>query len=558
MDEPRSESILPVSQRRLWRDWRVWRDWQWLLLLVCLVVPLRAWLLYNTEVMARDSVGYIRYALRFEEKSYGEVLRSFDQHPGYPIAIWLTSLPLRAWAGTTPDVMQWSAQLASSLAAVLLLVPMFYLGKALWDARVGFGAALLFQFLPMSGHHLSDGMSESLFVLLVAAALLCGIWALQTRRLFWFAACGAGSGLAYLTRPEGAVVLAAVGLTLAAFQIRVSWREPWTRWIAECACLIVPALLVGSLYVMATGCLTNKPSIQRMAEFAAASFGPAGNHPHLPGLWAQLWADSFVDITSPLARLVLGARALITEVGYALHYLGCIPLAVAVFWKRRALCADRAAWAMAGYVGLHAAALLMLARSAGYLSDRHLMPIVMLLCFPTMIGILELGRWIAAWQTRGTTGPGVQRNESWHSASWAAMALLALLVIACLPKTGQRLHGNRAGNRAAGLWLAERLHDGDLVLDDHDWTRYYSGQMLLEGKEPPAAADYQPKCYVVITRTNDPKVKKIRDQLERRLKWSQGEIVYHWPAAKPAAEARIVMYSLPRDPRTYPWKVAAK
>ena len=59
------------------------------------MVPLRGWLIYNTEVAARDSIGYIRYALRFEEKAWAEVLRSFDQHPGYPLAIWLVSLPVR-------------------------------------------------------------------------------------------------------------------------------------------------------------------------------------------------------------------------------------------------------------------------------------------------------------------------------------------------------------------------------------------------------------------------------------------------------------------------------
>ena len=78
MDDPLPQST-PTSSPTA----TTWADWRWLVLLFVLVVPLRGWLLYNTEVMARDSVGYIRYALRFEEQSWGEVLRSFDQHPGY-------------------------------------------------------------------------------------------------------------------------------------------------------------------------------------------------------------------------------------------------------------------------------------------------------------------------------------------------------------------------------------------------------------------------------------------------------------------------------------------
>jgi hypothetical protein len=80
--------------------------------------------------------------------------------------------------------------------------------------------------------------------------------------------------------------------------------------------------------------------------------------------------------------------------------------------------------------------------------------------------------------------------------------------------------------------------------------------MFIEGKEPSAPPGYHPKCYVVITRSNDPKVAKIRRNWERRLEWSKGEIVRHWPLEKTPTEARVVVYMLPRDPRTHPWKVA--
>lgn len=66
--------------------------------------------------------------------------------------------------------MQFAGQLTSTLAALLLLYPMYQLGRLLFDRRVGFGAALLFQYLPISSHHLSDGISEALFLLLVASA----------------------------------------------------------------------------------------------------------------------------------------------------------------------------------------------------------------------------------------------------------------------------------------------------------------------------------------------------------------------------------------------------
>src|ERR1700690_2135731 len=100
---------------------RSWKDWHYLVILFLLVLPLRGWLIFNTEVAARDSIGFIRYALQFENKPWQEVLLDNHQHPGYPLAIWAVSQPVRAWAGTDPLTMRISAQLASTLAALALL-----------------------------------------------------------------------------------------------------------------------------------------------------------------------------------------------------------------------------------------------------------------------------------------------------------------------------------------------------------------------------------------------------------------------------------------------------
>src|ERR1700730_13994286 len=115
-------------------------DLKLLAILLLLTVALRGWLLLTTEVAARDSIGYIRQALELENPhmTWGEVLRKNEQHPGYPLAILAVSQPVRAVLGLTPFSMQFSAQLASGLAAILLVIPMFYLGKTMLDRRVGF------------------------------------------------------------------------------------------------------------------------------------------------------------------------------------------------------------------------------------------------------------------------------------------------------------------------------------------------------------------------------------------------------------------------------------
>jgi hypothetical protein len=206
------------------------RDWLLLGLLLLAVLPLRGWLLSNTEVTARDSVGYIRYALHFEKYSWDEVLRRHDQHPGYAAAVWAVSVPVRALAGRTDaDTMQRAAQLTSLLAALLLLWPTYHLGRVLFDRSVGFGGALLFQYLPGSGQHLSDGISEPFFLLLLVSGLYQGVQAVQTRSVGRYALCGLFAGLAYLTRPEGLLIVATTGSVLLGMQALPRWRPAWPR-----------------------------------------------------------------------------------------------------------------------------------------------------------------------------------------------------------------------------------------------------------------------------------------------------------------------------------------
>src|SRR5207249_2233407 len=122
-------------------------------LLLIAALGMRGWLLWHTEVAARDSIGFISHALAFEHQSWRKVCREHHQHPGYPLSVLAVSWPVRALvSGTEPDGMRLAAQLATALAAVLLVIPMYYLGKHFFHRPAGFWAALVFQCLPVSGH----------------------------------------------------------------------------------------------------------------------------------------------------------------------------------------------------------------------------------------------------------------------------------------------------------------------------------------------------------------------------------------------------------------------
>jgi 4-amino-4-deoxy-L-arabinose transferase-like glycosyltransferase len=513
-----------------------------LALLLALVLPLRVWLLTSAVATSRDGIGYIRYALEFEQFSWQEVCKKNHQHPGYPLTVLAVSEPLRWLTGATdPATMQLAGQLTSMIAVLILLYPMYHLGRLLFDRRVGFGAALLFQYLPSSAHHLSDGISESLFVMLVAATLLQAVRALHGGGWRRFALCGLCGGLAYLTRPEGALILIAVVPVLVAMQIRPAWRLPWRQFVASGAALVLVWAACASLYVYATGRITNKISVIMVIDMLTAPL----HQLHADAGGGPLFAITFTPSSHSSVQLARSARALGLEVSNGFHYLGVVPAALGLLLSFGTLRRLPGFWMITLYCMVHATILLALALTVSYVSDRHVM--VLVLCGSSLAsaGLCELPRWLLR---SARLHP---RSLLLHPACWSAV-LFAGMIGFCLPKTLVPLHTNRHGNRAAGEWLAEQFRAGDYVDDDHCWSHYYAGMVFLENRDPPPAQDHQPMKYVVITRAHNRAIGEVRRQREERLKDDGASVVYHWPCTASEDDARVVVYARPRRPDDRP------
>jgi hypothetical protein len=515
------------------------RDGPWLVALLVLAGLLRLWLFVNTEVTARDSIGFIRYTRQFDEMHWTEVLKGQHQHPGYPAAVWLMSRPMIAVWGMTPVVMQRAAQVVSLIAALLLALVMFHLGKRLWDRFVGFWAALLFQFLPGSGHHLSDGISDGLFLLFVASAILFLVRAIQLSRTRDFAIGGAFIGLAYLTRPEGLLLAPAFAIVWTAFQFNATTRRSWLSWLTNATAAATTCILVGSVYVYATQKLTIKPT---------STFILGAGHAAAPGLpnailFASLWGSTFTQNDSNWLQLGQTLRALVNEVGQAFHYAGALFGLWAVVFCRGQLTRPIEVWLGVVYFAIHTVILVLLGMTASYVSERHVLPLVMLGSYPCVIGLADL---LGRVSRMGWIAPAAVPRVS--------AIVLTLFIAACLPKTGQRLHGNRVPNHDAGRWLAAHVRTGDVIVDEHKWSHYYSGLFFREATDPVLPRDFDPKCYTVVVRATDHVARDGREKLEEGLQKAHASAVYRWPTSAPLDRARLVVYEAPRNLQTHPWK----
>jgi 4-amino-4-deoxy-L-arabinose transferase-like glycosyltransferase len=529
---------LPGSRRSHWREPAL------LLALMLFTAVIRIWILCHTEVAARDSIGFIRMALQFEKLPFAEVVRNSAQHPGYPLTLLAVSWPIRWIMGTTPESMQLSAQATSALASVLLVIPMFWLGRELFDRRAGFWGSVLFQCLPVSSRILADGLSEATFLLFTTTALLLAVRALRERSVWRFALCGAFSGLAYFTRPEGALVALAAGLVLLGIQLSPLWRYSWRQVLACGGSLAVGAVLVGAPYVLITGHLTNKPTGGQILN--AFAFLP-DEHPTRisvsSGSISQPLMASLFGIYAPewlQDRTWWGLYAIGTEVVKSYEYIAILPVLIGLWWFRDRLRGIPGSWVVVAFCALHGLVLWRMACVVGYVSDRHVQLLVLCGVFTWAAAVGALGNWLG----RNLARLRRQSPElSARAGNGVALVLLAVCALIGLPDGLRTLHANRAGHRAAGLWLAAHTQPADEINDPFCWAHYYAGRVFLEGTVPEVPAGYQPVTYVVLDRP-DLEHKNLTT-LKKAIQLSEnGALVYHWPENQPVGNAKIRVFTV--------------
>jgi hypothetical protein len=246
-----------------------------------------------------------------------------------------------------------------------------------------------------------------------------------------------------------------------------------------------------------------------------------------------------LDLENPLARRLFdGLWGLGAELVNAFHYLAWAPALLGVWWFRGMVRREPGVWAILIFCGLHALVLWRLAVVVGYLSDRHVLVLVLCGIYPAVAAVWELPGWLL-----GVAGAAAVRRMAWFSVA----GLLALTAVG-LPKTLQTLHGKRAGYHAAGVWLAAHAHPSDVILDRHAWAHFYAGRMFLEGEPVPAPADHPRTCYHVIGKKRDAEREAAGPfPAEAEVLARGGRLVFHWPANRPPERATVVVYAVRHD-----------
>lgn len=526
------------TDRRHWR-----RDLILVLILFLAGVSVKGWLVARTEVLARDGVGYIRFADRLEKEDWSKVLLSEEQHPLYPLHVLAIQQLNRPLHPHQRNALTWqsSAQAANLLAGVLLALPMFLIGRDLFDPRVGFWGALLFQLLPVPARVTADTLSEGTYLLWMACAVYFAIRAFQTRGTLWFALTGIAGGLAYLVRPEGVLVIALTGALLIGMQVLRSSRIPWLQFLACLGALGLAAILTAAPYWIAIGHVTNKPStrtlinnlIQRAMGGVTSSSEKALTPPAAGGL---LLASRFTDGVDGVEHDEVGPwfalYEVLDELSKAFYYVTWIPGVIGLVWCVRRVRQSPGLLLILLLPLVSLLVLWQLALRVHYVSERHTLLIVMCGCLfsaaalfrgADLVASTRFGLWPAAVFTALQRIP-IRRR-------WRLVVTTALLVFLSLglTQTLKPLHKHRLGHKLAGLWLAEQLQPGDSIVDPYALAYYYAGRRLDgEAMHVEAAVKKNASRYLLEELAD-------RDTARRRLiaaeleRMGDPQVVFAWP-----------------------------
>jgi 4-amino-4-deoxy-L-arabinose transferase-like glycosyltransferase len=545
-----------------------------LLALVLLAVAVHAWLVANTAVTAKDSIRFARHSLALwkpnqdkvegtPKRTFPDVLRAENDPPGYPLALAAFYFPVKAvWAephSTVMDRALLAGQLASALAAVLTVFPMYWLGRLLFSKWVGFGAAAVFQCLPVYARESSDAISDGSYLFFVATALLLAARGVRKPTVGRFLTAGLAVGMAYLIRPEGLLILfpcvAAVpaGMCLAG------------RWAGKSTAAWLTALAVGTAlpaapYMVVIGRLTNKPTTND--PFQAPTLTPreklmrdgkadAGGPPFAS------WVP--VDATGA-RRAGLAVWESAKEWLKATHYSVGILGVVGLIFLRRRFRDEPGLWLLVVYGGVSATAMIFLAEFRGYVSERHALPLAMVCVYFAVAGLGPLFAWC-------------ERNALFWNGVFRWRYLGAVVCVAIMASGGRQLarplHDNRLGHKLAGEHLRDRLDPAaDTLVDPYGWAGFYSAWAVYNDGpsdrewtaarplvrwavlELNADADGlpQPDTSKVPDPRHDLAVRIYRNAPEDGVT-GQVDEVFRWPAADTGERPRVVVVKQTLPPK---------
>jgi 4-amino-4-deoxy-L-arabinose transferase-like glycosyltransferase len=425
-------------------------DRRLLLGLLILAFLIRIPLLIYPEVIHVDGVLYVRHARQILSWDWS-VGRT---HPFYPtlIALFHFLTPTDEMAGIWVSV----------IFGALLVLPVFYLGKAIFNEKVGSLAALIATVHPFLYTPSGSVLSESIFHFLLATSVLFGWYAFQEGRFKDIFLFGLLASLSYLTRPEG------IGF-LFVFAGWVLWVNPlgerrrWTKKTAIILLAFISFLVFSFPYFLQLKKDTGRWQISNKIAISMGSLSAEETSDAIEKIreTKKITFSSFIKSPIAVAKKI-GAGTLISL--YQFQQVFNPLLTVILVWGLLLSKGRSLSLKVNLYVISYIVYLLCIIHPLFRVNRRYTSHVISI-CLPwAAFGFIEIAEWVRKkW-----------RNETLQKRV-PAFLLIAISII--LFVQGRWIHPReqRFIQREAGYWMGDHLPKESKVMAAMPQEAFYSG-----------------------------------------------------------------------------------
>lgn len=420
------------------------------LLLISLLLSI--YLFFRTYVISIDGAfQYIPLAKDFASGLFKKAL-SHNQQPLYPLMLAYVS----RWI---PDF-EVAGKLVSSLLGILLMIPVYFLGKRIFDKKIALLSSFFLVIHPSIREFSADVLKESTYLFFLGTAFWFSWRAIQEERRYPFLFVPFFSVLTYLVRPDGFEVILVVFFYVffaKAFTIPCRKKEALFLLFLSSVILFLPYLF----YLK-----------EARGEW---TFGKA------KGVLEMVGLGTGGNTVPSIQKVLYSLKRLNLEIFWRFHPVYIFLLAVGLV-KRLFFGLKTGEGFLLSFCGLHYGVLFLMVLNttrwsedravlADYLSGRHVLPLLLISIYWIGDGFMMIYHLISEkWEShfRWIHPDPIKRSA-------LIFVMLCILVsVSVLPKTLKAKRYQRLPEKWAGTWIKNQYGKGMNIFTTLPQVVYYA------------------------------------------------------------------------------------
>jgi 4-amino-4-deoxy-L-arabinose transferase-like glycosyltransferase len=423
------------------------------ILLFTLVVAfgLRLFLVFYPEVIRNDGIEYIRYARQILAGDW----TGGKAPPLYPllIAFFHFFSPNDELAGIWVSVVM----------GTLIVLPIFYLGKEIFNEKVGMLSALLAAVHPFLYPSSGSVLTESTYYLLLTTAILFGWKAFHQGKFYPSILFSLFTTLAYLTRPEAIALL----LIHSAWVLGIHPPQEKRSWRARVGIVLLTVLgflVFASPYLIKIRMETGKWGISQKISISIGSFQEEEGVPSIDEIRRRREFPLVSLLKDPLhafAKMGRGIFASIYKFQQGFHpFLFLLAILGFIFiLKKKSLLSLKGTFYLLSYLVFYFGFVLPFF----WVTRRYTSQMISIALPWAGFGLLMAVQWV---------------DQRWKGtvSKIQLMPLMIVLILIGLAVHGKMIHGRdyRFIQRETGLWMKENVSKEGKIMSSWPQEAFYA------------------------------------------------------------------------------------